>query len=43
MNKSEKKAVYAAPKLEVFGSVRNLTGGSSGQESDGGRSQRMLP
>lgn len=41
MNKRETKAVYAAPKLEVFGSVRNLTGGSQGNQSDGGRTQQQ--
>lgn len=28
MNKTFEKAKYEAPKLTVFGSVRNLTGGS---------------
>ncbi|OBV11195.1 lasso RiPP family leader peptide-containing protein [Erythrobacter dokdonensis] len=40
MNKPEAKAEYKAPRLEVFGSVRNLTGGSSGTIRDGGRSRR---
>lgn len=29
------KAVYASPVLTVFGSVRSLTGGSSGSHNDG--------
>lgn len=40
MNKPEAKAEYKAPKLEVFGSVRNLTGGSVGNENDGRTSRR---
>lgn len=30
------KRTYSAPRLSIFGSVRNLTGGSGGQASDGG-------
>ena len=29
------KAAYAAPELTVYGSVRNLTGGSAGANNDG--------
>jgi hypothetical protein len=28
------KATYARPELSVFGSVRNLTGGSAGPQGD---------
>jgi hypothetical protein len=42
MNKPEMKAECSAPKLEVFGSVRNLTGGSTGTENDGRRTRRAL-
>lgn len=31
---------YATPTLSVYGSVRQLTGGSSGQHGDGGGSKR---
>ena len=40
MIKPETKAVYCAPKLEMFGSVRNLTGGSTGRANDGGGTRR---
>lgn len=40
MQKAETKAEYKAPKLEVFGTVRNLTGGSTGFNADGGRTRR---
>jgi hypothetical protein len=35
MKKSLEKAKYEAPKLIVFGSVRNLTGGSRTRFRDG--------
>ena len=35
MNKTFEKAKYEAPKLTVFGSVRNLTGGSGTRFRDG--------
>jgi len=35
MNKTTEKAKYEAPKLTVFGSVRNLTGGSGTMFRDG--------
>ncbi|MBI1402421.1 MAG: lasso RiPP family leader peptide-containing protein [Porphyrobacter sp.] len=41
MIKSEAKAEYKAPKLEAFGSVRNLTGGSTGRNNDGGGTRRV--
>lgn len=34
MNKSAKKTAYQTPQLTVFGSVRNLTGGSTGMMMD---------
>jgi len=36
-----KKATYEAPKLTVFGSVRNLTGGSADAFRDGGTQTRF--
>jgi hypothetical protein len=36
------KAVYARPALQVFGSVRNLTGGSQNFMNDGGGSQTQV-
>lgn len=33
---------YQAPRLIRFGSVRNLTGGSGGQASDGGGIMTMM-
>lgn len=41
VNKPELKSEYKAPKLEVFGSVRNLTGGSTGRNNDGGGTRRV--
>jgi hypothetical protein len=41
MDKVEAKAEYKAPQLEVFGSVRNLTGGSGGTNFDGGASRTL--
>ncbi len=35
MTKTIEKAQYEAPKLTVFGSVRNLTGGSGTRFRDG--------
>ncbi len=35
MTKTIEKAKYEAPKLTVFGSVRNLTGGSGTRFRDG--------
>lgn len=35
MSKTIEKAKYGAPKLIVFGSVRNLTGGSGTSFRDG--------
>ena len=35
MIKTTEKAKYEAPKLTVFGSVRNLTGGSATRFRDG--------
>jgi hypothetical protein len=35
MTKTKIKAKYEAPHLKVFGSVRNLTGGSSTRFRDG--------
>ena len=35
MSKTMEKAKYEAPKLTVFGSVRNLTGGSGTSFRDG--------
>ncbi len=35
MTKTTEKAKYEAPKLVVFGSVRNLTGGSGTMFRDG--------
>jgi hypothetical protein len=34
------KREYASPALSVYGSVRQLTGGSSGQHGDGGGTKR---
>ncbi len=42
ITKSDKKAVYKAPKLKDFGSVRNLTGGSGGMASDAGGLMTMM-
>jgi len=39
--KKANKATYAKPELKVFGSVRNLTGGSGGNGSDGGNMNMM--
>lgn len=33
---------YQAPRLTRFGSVRNLTGGSGAQGSDGGTTMTMM-
>lgn len=33
---TKQKAAYVTPQLTVFGSVRNLTGGSNGSVGDGG-------
>lgn len=38
--KAQTKATYMTPSLEVFGSVRNLTGGSTGLSNDGRSSRR---
>jgi hypothetical protein len=35
MTDQNKKTAYQTPRLFEFGSVRNLTGGSTGQVSDG--------
>ncbi|WP_299194680.1 lasso RiPP family leader peptide-containing protein [uncultured Erythrobacter sp.] len=35
MTKTIQKAKYEAPRLTVFGSVRNLTGGSASSFRDG--------
>lgn len=35
MTTMTEKAMYEAPKLTVFGSVRNLTGGSGSRFRDG--------
>lgn len=35
MTKDVNKAVYSAPRLVEFGSVRNLTGGSATMNMDG--------
>ncbi|MEE4200910.1 lasso RiPP family leader peptide-containing protein [Erythrobacter sp.] len=35
MKKSESKSTYESPRLTVFGSVRNLTGGSQTRFRDG--------
>lgn len=35
------KAGYVRPQLTVFGSVRNLTGGSSGLDNDGAGTMHM--
>lgn len=40
--KSEKKARYERPVLTVFGSVRNLTGGSAGNKTGDGAVMDML-
>ena len=34
--RSASKAAYVRPQLAVYGSVRNLTGGSGGGGNDGG-------
>ena len=39
---SSVKAPYEAPTLTVYGSVRNLTGGSLGMASDGGGDMSMM-
>ena len=36
------KAGYVQPRLVVYGSVRNLTGGSGGMASDGGGDMTMM-
>jgi hypothetical protein len=36
------KAVYARPELTVFGSVRNLTGGSIGGTGDGMSAMQVM-
>ncbi|WP_422723189.1 lasso RiPP family leader peptide-containing protein [Erythrobacter alti] len=41
-NSCSKKASYKAPRVTEFGSVRNLTGGSGGQASDGGGLMTMM-
>lgn len=38
----EKKARYERPKLTVFGSVRNLTGGSNGMRNGDGFTMDMF-
>ena len=35
-------AKYTTPKLKVFGSVRNLTGGSGGRAADGALGMTMM-
>ena len=35
MTKTIEKAKYEAPELKIFGSVRNLTGGSASSFRDG--------
>lgn len=43
MSKPQKiNAPYTTPRLKVFGSVRNLTGGSLGMAADGGVSMTMM-
>ena len=41
MKKPIEKAKYDAPKLTVFGSVRNLTGGSQTRFRDGATTTRF--
>jgi hypothetical protein len=41
MKKPFEKAKYDAPKLTVFGSVRNLTGGSQSRFRDGALTTRF--
>lgn len=36
LNGRSQRLAYSPPSLSRFGSVRNLTGGSSGMASDGG-------
>ena len=42
MNDQNSKISYETPRLVEYGSVRNLTGGSGAQGSDGGVSQTMM-
>ena len=42
MNDQNSKAAYEAPRLIEYGSVRNLTGGSGAQGSDGGTTMSMM-
>lgn len=37
-----RKPTYTAPRLARFGSVRTLTGGSSGMAADGGGGMTMM-
>lgn len=36
------KRAYKTPALKLYGSVRNLTGGSGGQAHDGGGAMTMM-
>lgn len=36
------KSAYQAPRLVEYGSVRNLTGGSDGQNGDGQSTMRVM-
>lgn len=42
MKSKQAKAPYARPQLTVFGSVRNLTGGSNGTQNGDGTGMTML-
>lgn len=42
MNDQNSKTAYEAPRLIEYGSVRNLTGGSGGQSSDGVLGMTMM-
>lgn len=42
MVQEAQKSEYKTPKLVEYGSVRNLTGGSSGGVADGGGTMRMM-
>lgn len=42
MTEKTEKAVYETPKLTEYGSVRNLTGGSSGMAADGALGMTMM-
>lgn len=42
-NADSKKSPYSAPRLTVYGSVRNLTGGGSAGTTDGGGNMAPKP